>query len=118
MNQFIYVAYGYPYTPTSANEIVKIAEENSANKIPIIKFDLNMRKTFKIKAGNSIYRFSVFAKIYNLFDRLNENYVWDTTGRATYGLGLFGGEFDPDWQRRPHWFYTPRQIFMGFEFTF
>ncbi len=109
---------GYPYTPQGANEIVKIAEENSANKIPIIKFDLNMRKTFKIEAGNSVYRFSVFAKIYNLFDRLNENYVWDATGRATYGLGLYGGEFDPDWQRRPHWFYTPRQVFMGVEFTF
>lgn len=109
---------GYPYTPQGANEIVKIAEENSANKIPIIKFDLNLRKTFKIETESSTYRFSIFAKIYNLFDRLNENYVWDATGRATYGLGLYGGDFDPDWQRRPNWFYTPRQVFMGIDFNF
>jgi len=109
---------GYPYTPQGANEIVKIAEENSARKIPIIKFDLNAKKSFKLKTGNNAYLFSIYAKVYNLFDRLNEKYVWDATGRATYGLGLYGGEFDPDWQRRPHWFYKPREIFVGFEFSF
>ena len=109
---------GYPYTPQGANEIVKIAEENSAKKIPIIKFDLNMKKSFKLKLGKTDYLFSVYAKVYNLLDRLNENYVWDATGRATYGQGLYGGEFNPDWQRRPHWFYKPRQIFVGLEFSF
>ncbi len=109
---------GYPYTPQGANEIVKIAEENSANKIPIIKFDLNMRKSFQLNLGNTDYLLSMYAKVYNLFDRLNENYVWDATGRATYGLGLYGGEFDKDWQRRPQWFYKPRQIFVGMEFSF
>ncbi len=109
---------GYPYTPKGVNEIVKIAEENSANKIPIIKFDLNMRKSFKLNVGNTDYLFSLYAKVYNLFDRLNENYVWDATGRATYGLGLYGGDFDADWQRRPYWFYKPRQIFVGAEFSF
>ncbi len=109
---------GYPYTPQGANEIVKIAEENSARKIPIIKFDLNAKKTFKMQLGKTDYFFSVYAKVYNLFDRLNEKYVWDATGRATYGLGLYGGEFDPDWQRRPHWFYKPREIYVGFEFSF
>jgi len=112
------VESGYPYTPQSANEIVKIAEENSARKIPIIKFDINMRKSFKMKLGNSSYLFSVYGKVYNIFDRLNENYVWDATGRATYGLGLYGGKFDPDWQRRPQWFYKPRQVFVGFEISF
>jgi len=109
---------GYPYTPQSANEIVKIAEENSGNKIPIIKFDVNMKKSFKIKAGNTDYLFSVYAKIYNIFDRLNENYVWDSTGRATYGQGLFGAAFNEEYQRRPHWFYKPREIFAGLEFSF
>jgi outer membrane receptor for ferrienterochelin and colicin len=109
---------GYPYTPQSANEIVKIAEENSSRKIPITKFDLNMRKTFKLKFSEQDYALSIFAKVYNLFDRLNENYVWDATGRATYGLGLYGGEFDPDWQRRPHWFYEPRKIYFGLELGF
>jgi len=112
------VETGYPYTPQGANEIVKIAEENSANKIPIIKFDLNMRKSIKLNLGNSDYLMSLYAKVYNLFDRLNENYVWDATGRATYGLGLYGGEFDEDWQRRPQWFYKPRQIFVGMELSF
>ncbi len=109
---------GYPYTPQSANEIVKIAEENSGRKIPIIKFDINLRKSFLFSLNKTDYKFSVFAKVYNLFDRLNENYVWDSTGRATYGLGLYGGVFDPDWQRRPHWFYKPREVNFGFELTF
>ncbi|WP_457566815.1 TonB-dependent receptor [Caldithrix abyssi] len=109
---------GYPYTPQGANEIVRIAEENSARKIPIINFDLYAKKSFAINMGNNSFIFSVYGKIYNLFDRLNEKYVWDATGRATYGLGLYGGEFDPDWQRRPHWFYKPRQIFLGIEYSF
>ena len=109
---------GYPYTPQAANEIVRIAEENSARKIPIIKFDLNAKKTFKLSMGETNYYLSLYTKIYNLFDRLNEKYVWDATGRATYGLGLYGGEFDPDWQRRPHWFYKPREIYVGVELGF
>ncbi len=109
---------GYPYTPMGINEIVKISEENSARKIPIIKFDLTLRKYFKLQMADTKYLFSVYAKVYNLFDRLNEKYVWDSTGRATYGLGLFGGKFDEDWQRRPHWFYKPREIFLGVEFSF
>lgn len=109
---------GYPYTPQAANEIVQIAEANSGRKISIIKFDLNARKTFPIHLGNSTMFFSVYTKIYNLFDRMNENFVWDATGRATYGLGLYGAAFDPEWQRRPHWFYKPREIFLGVELLF
>jgi hypothetical protein len=112
------VESGYPYTPTGANELVKIAEENSANKIPIIKFDLNIRKSFRLKFGKPDYLLSFYAKVYNLFDRLNENYVWDATGRATYGLGLTGQVYDPDYQRRPQWFDQPREIFVGFELGF
>ena len=62
---------GYPYTPQAANEIVQIAEENSGNKIPIIKFDLRARKTFPISFGDKEYYLSIYTKIYNLFDRLN-----------------------------------------------
>jgi hypothetical protein len=62
--------------------------------------------------------FSIYTKIYNLFDRMNENFVWDATGRATYGLGLYGASFDPEWQRRPQWFYKPREIFVGVELLF
>ncbi|NOX37758.1 MAG: hypothetical protein GXO78_09515 [Calditrichaeota bacterium] len=109
---------GYPYTPQGANEIIRIAEENSGRKLPIIKFDVNAKKTFQIGFGEKKYSFSVYAKIYNLFDRLNEKYVWDATGRATYGLGLYGGVFDPEWQRRPHWFYKPREIYVGIEYGF
>jgi outer membrane receptor for ferrienterochelin and colicin len=109
---------GYPYTPQSANEIIQLAEKNSGRKIPIIKFDLRARKSFEVNVSNQTYLLSLYAKVYNLFDRLNENYVWDATGRATYGLGLYGAVFDPEWQRRPHWFYKPREIFVGMELEF
>ena len=109
---------GYPYTPQGVNEIIRIAEENSGRKIPIIKFDVNVKKTFQLKVAGRNHSFSVYAKVYNIFDRLNEKYVWDATGRATYGLGLYGRVFDPDWQRRPHWFYKPREIYVGIEYGF
>ncbi len=109
---------GYPYTPMGANELIQIAEKNSGNKIPIIKFDLRARKTFPIQFGDNEYYLSIYTKIYNLFDRLNEDYVWDATGRATYGLGMYGAVFDPEWQRRPHWFHKPREVFVGVEFEF
>ncbi len=109
---------GYPYTPKGQNEVTQIAEKNSGNKIPIIKFDLRARKTFPIQFGDNEYHLSIYAKIYNLFDNLNEEKVWDATGRATYGLGLYGGVYDPEYQRRPTWFHKPREFFVGVEFEF
>lgn len=71
---------GLPYTPTIQG--LRWAEENSGRKPVHFTSDLQMFKTFNI-AGQ---RITATLKVYNLFDRLNERYVFTDTGRATYSL--------------------------------
>lgn len=105
---------GYPYTPKDANAIVQIAEENSGRKPMRKNIDLTLHKSFKL--GTLEYK--VFGKVYNLLDYRNENYVWDSSGRAGYSLGRFGDESTSNWINRPNWYSTPRQIFFGLELNF
>lgn len=105
---------GYPYTPKDANAIVRVAEENSGRKPNQINVDLSAYKTFEI----SNISFRLFMKVYNLFDRRNENYVWDSSGRAGYSLGRFGDEATDEWTNRPNWYSKPRQIYVGFSVQF
>ena len=104
---------GYPYTPKATNEIVRIADENSGRKPPIINFDLNAYRDFKIGLGGANLVYELYVKVYNLFDRKNELYVWDSTGRAGYSMERFGGKTTKDWALRPNWYSKPRQIFVG-----
>ena len=109
---------GYPYTPQAANELIRIAEENSGRKIPIYDFDLSMHKTFSVNLGKKSIYYSLYMKIYNLFDLKNENYVWDSTGRTGYVLAQYGGIVTPEWENRPHWYSKPRQVFLGISLNF
>jgi hypothetical protein len=76
----------------------------------------------------------VFGKVFNVLDRLNENFVFDDTGRATYSLSEQRGVFAA-WQRavemglpgirsldeyenRPHYFSSPREIRLGATLSF
>jgi len=107
---------GYPYTPEAANEIIRIAEQNSGRKIPIYNIDVNAFKTFSFKIGNKPIFYSLYLKVYNLLDRKNENFVWDSTGRATYGLARYGGFQTLEWTNRPNWYSKPRSFFIGTSF--
>ncbi|MFQ6618560.1 MAG: TonB-dependent receptor plug domain-containing protein, partial [Fidelibacterota bacterium] len=109
---------GYPYTPQGANEIIRVAEENSGRKIPIINFDLNTHKTFAFSLGDRKIYYNIYLKIYNLLDRKNEMIVWDSTGRSGYVLGRYGGFVTPEWENRPHWYSKPREIFFGTSLDF
>ena len=71
---------GLPYTPTIQG--LRWAEENSGRKPIHLTSDLQMFKTFQL-AGHDI---TASLKLYNLFDRLNERYVFTDTGRSTYSL--------------------------------
>lgn len=104
---------GYPYTPKATNEIVRIADENSGRKPPILNFDLNAYKDFTIHIGASKLVYEIYTKVYNVFDRKNELYVWDSTGRAGYSMERYGGKTTKDWALRPNWYSKPRQIFLG-----
>lgn len=112
---------GLPYTP--ALQGVRTDYENSERKPMQYTFDLNAHKDFyigKMKAA-------VLLKIYNLFDRLNEDYVNSDTGRATYSLvptyaadhgGEFGRHYLSDYLSRPTYYSSPREIRLGLALGF
>jgi len=39
--------------------------------------------------------------------------VWDSTGRAGYSLGQYGGELSDAYENRPQWYSKPRMIYFG-----
>lgn len=105
---------GYPYSPASANELIAVAEENSGRKPTQINVDMNLYFKFKL-AG---LKYKVFFKTYNLLDRRNENYVWDSSGRAGYSLARFGDESTPEYTNRPNWYSMPRKVYLGMSIDF
>ena len=77
---------GLPYTPTSSGlqgfQNLQTTFENSNRKPSNLNVDLKMHKDIYYNK----LQFSLFFNIYNLFDRLNEDYVFSDTGRANYTL--------------------------------
>lgn len=71
---------GLPYTPTIQG--LRWAEENSGRKPIHLLTDMQAFKTFNVGS----HRLTASLKVYNLFDRMNERYVFTDTGRATYSL--------------------------------
>jgi len=118
---------GLPYTPRfGKGQVVGAAAfsglpENSARKPAIYSFDLYLFKQFRWGR----LRYSVFAKIYNLFDRPNPTNVWTDTGRADYTLDRLGVTEDParvgsvdDYFNHPEWYSPPRRIHFGVSIGF
>jgi outer membrane receptor protein involved in Fe transport len=110
---------GLPYTPSLQNQ--RTGLENSDNKPAYWGVDLYLTKYLQI-AG---VPFSLFAKIYNLFDTLNELNVFGDTGRAGYTLELTRNPAPPrgvntteEFFTRPDFYSAPRQIIIGTEFSF
>ena len=70
--------------------------------------------------------YSLFLKIYNLLDRLNERDVFSDTGRADYSTEpLYFGAGRPrglntleDYYIRPNFYSAPRRIQIGLEVGF
>ncbi|RKZ01717.1 MAG: hypothetical protein DRQ10_01525 [Candidatus Hydrothermota bacterium] len=104
---------GLPYTPTDRNGN-RIGDENSARKPSRFSMDLYATKYFKITKRITG---SVFIKVYNLTDRLNELIVFTDTGRATYTNNVLEGH-EPGYYQRPHYFSSPRQVRIGFSLNF
>lgn len=105
---------GYPYTPSDVNATVQVAEENSARKPTQRNLDITAYKQLNF-GGTGI---QVFAKIYNVFDYKNQNYVWNSSGSADYSLGRYGDESTPQWINRPNWYSTPRRLYVGLKYDF
>ena len=118
---------GYPYSPLILDQNVDLPTR-SGRKPSKLKLDVHLYKEFVL----GTMRLRTFTKVFNLLDRLNENFVFDDTGRATYSLSeqrnlhatwkpMYGfpgihslGEYD----RRPHWYSSPRQVRVGVTLSF
>lgn len=119
---------GWPYTPNIPD----------ANYVPDPNSD---RKPWQKKVNARLFRnvnvgrFSlvVFVKAYNLFDTLNERYVYNDTGRAGYTFvnrssqetesltkhyGEPGVHTWEEYQTRPHYYTAPREIQLGVSLEF
>jgi hypothetical protein len=113
------LASGLPYTPSLQNQ--RTGLENSDNKPTFFDVDLYIAKYFEI----SSQQFSVFIKIFNLFDTLNEVNVFGDTGRAGDTLELTRNQTAPrgvntteEYFTRPDFYSSPRQIVIGADISF
>ncbi len=111
---------GFPYTPTF--QYVQTAVENSGRKPNVYNVDIYAYKDFTLWSLD----FSLFFRVFNLFDRLNEREVFTDTGRAGYTLApLYVGGLRPrgintleEYFIRPDFYYEPRQIQLGLQLEF
>ncbi|MCF6268418.1 MAG: TonB-dependent receptor [Melioribacteraceae bacterium] len=107
---------GFPFTPE--NQSIQTSFENSARMPNKINVDLQIDKRFRLFNQ----QFSIFLKVYNLFDTRNEVAVYNDTGRAGYSLI---SQYTPEEQgantlteflTNPTFYSEPRRIIVGLNF--
>lgn len=110
---------GLPYTPSMQNQ--RTGLENSDNRPAFFNVDFYITKVFQL-AG---FPFSIYMKIFNLFDNLNEVNVFGDTGRAGDTIELTRNQTAPrgvntvkEYFTRPDFYSSPRQIVLGADFSF
>ncbi len=118
---------GYPYTPLLLDQ--KIDQlPNSGRKPAQLSLDAHLYKEFAFRGAN----LRLFAKVFNVLDRLNERFVFDDTGRATYSLSGQRGVHEAwiplygqpgintleEYNTRPHFYSPPREIRVGATLSF
>jgi len=119
---------GLPYTPQIYEKQIYITPM-SGRRPTTARVDLMAEKIFRIFD----YNISVFLKIYNLFDTLNERVVYLDTGRSSYTLEstrttaqateelskrIQGVHSIADYYSRPDYYSAPREVNLGFSFEF
>lgn len=77
---------GLPYTPMVTGKEVFV-KTNSGRKPTKFTVNLLAEKTINIFGTDVMF----FVKVYNLFDTLNENLVYSSTGSASYSLDALKG---------------------------
>ena len=120
-------ATGYPYSPLLIEQNVDLPTR-SGRKPAKLTLDVHAYREFSLRR----FRLRAFVKVFNLLDRLNENFVFDDTGRATYSLsaqrnvhatwepryGLPGIHTLQEYDTRPHYYGSPRQVRAGLTLSF
>jgi outer membrane receptor protein involved in Fe transport len=105
---------GLPYTPALQNQ--RTGLENSDNRPTFFNADLYVTKYLKLFN----LPLSLFVKVYNVFDTVNELNVFSDTGRAGYTLELTRAQQAPrgvntleEYFTRSDFFSAPRQVVFG-----
>ena len=119
---------GLPYTPQDFGRSIEL-RTNSERKPEQATVDLLADKTFNLGA----FGLSVFLKVYNLFDTLNERLVYTDTGRATYTLLMTQGpaletekiasevpgvQPASEYFVQPQFYLPPREVRLGLSIEF
>jgi outer membrane receptor protein involved in Fe transport len=114
---------GLPYTPILFEREIYL-KTNSERKPLQTNVDLLIEKTFDFEVA----AVTLFVKVFNLFDTLNERFVYDDTGRATYTLeSTKGGPQETnrlsqiipglksadEYFIRPQYYSAPREVRLG-----
>ncbi len=121
---------GLPYSPSLSQtegrgeDASRALTKNSRRRPATYTFDLNMYKSFSFAPVNM----TVFMKVFNLFDRRNEEGVYGETGRAFASVRSLGAEpvnRNPgrintveQFILRPDFYSEPREIQLGLEIGF
>lgn len=113
---------GLPYTPRSTADISTLLT-NSQRKPGNLNIDLRAYKEFRLKPGV----LTLFVRVFNVLDRLNEVNVYNDTGRAgfTYDEAVARSS-NPlqlvntleDWFTNPTHYSEPRRVEVGLTFDF
>ena len=119
---------GLPYTPQDFGRSIQL-RTNSERKPQQATVDLLADKTFELGS----FGLSVFLKIYNVFDTLNERLVYTDTGRATYTLLMTQGPAletekistevpgvrpASEYFVQPQYYLPPREVRLGLSIEF
>ncbi|MEO8398984.1 MAG: TonB-dependent receptor, partial [Ignavibacteriaceae bacterium] len=119
---------GLPYTPETLEQETFV-KTNSGRRPSSASVDLLAEKTFSINDLGIV----IFLKVFNLFDTLNEKYVYNDTGRSTYSLFQSSGKAisadelagrvpgvhsSEEYYNRPDYYYPPRQVKLGLSLEF
>jgi len=119
---------GWPYTPTIPNANY-IPETYSSRKPFQRNVDLRVSKNFKLNNLD----LTLLVQVYNLFDFLNERYVYNDTGNAGYTFvnresqeteiykshyGEPGVHTWEEYQTRPQYYRAPRSLQLGLTVEF
>lgn len=119
---------GLPYTPEIPGS--QIFLKNNSERRPIqMTVDLLADKTFRYED----YYLTLFLKVFNLFDSLNERLVFNDTGRSTYTLDegkgaaqetnrlaalIPGAHSATEYYIRPNYYAPPREVRFGMSLEF
>lgn len=121
---------GYPYSPYIYNKDFNYDVRPNSDRKPTQK-NVDFQTSYRFPVGH--FYLSLFAKVYNLFDTLNERYVYNDTGRATYTFAFrnqqetetlikhYGEPGVHTWKEyivRPDYYSKPREVRLGMTIEF